>query len=81
MGIVPARRPVQLDSVPGARPRLIAQHELLDLLSRGLGQFPEGITDGLAGAGRFVGGALADDPGRRRAVAVGGYTVTAVLRR
>ena len=28
--------------------------------------------------GRFVGGALADDPGRRRAVAVGGYTVTAV---
>ena len=39
----------------------------------------EGISDGLAGAGRFVGGALADDPGRRRAVAVGGYTTTAVL--
>lgn len=39
----------------------------------------EGISDGLAGAGRFVGGALADDPGRRRAVAVGGYTTTAVV--
>jgi hypothetical protein len=39
----------------------------------------EGISDGLAGAGRFLGGALADDPQRRRAVAVGGYTVTAVL--
>lgn len=39
----------------------------------------EGISDGLAGAGRFVGGALADDPKRRRAVAVGGYSATAVL--
>ncbi|MBW0118813.1 MFS transporter [Pseudonocardia sp. KRD-169] len=39
----------------------------------------EGISEGLAGAGRFVGGALADDPKRRRAVAVGGYTATAVL--
>lgn len=39
----------------------------------------EGISEGLAGAGRFVGGALADDPGRRRTVAVGGYTATAVL--
>ncbi len=39
----------------------------------------EGISDGLAGAGRFVGGALADDPGRRRTVAVGGYATTAVL--
>lgn len=39
----------------------------------------EGISDGLAGAGRFVGGPLADDPGRRRRLAVGGYTVTAVL--
>ncbi|MGQ0778975.1 MAG: hypothetical protein ACT4NY_31950 [Pseudonocardiales bacterium] len=27
----------------------------------------EGISEGMAGAGRFVGGALADDPGRRRA--------------
>jgi MFS family permease len=39
----------------------------------------EGVSDGLAGAGRFAGGALADDPGRRRAIAVGGYTTTAVL--
>ncbi len=39
----------------------------------------EGISEGLAGAGRFVGGALSDDPQRRRAVAVGGYTTTAVL--
>nr|WP_296369363.1 MFS transporter [Pseudonocardia sp.] len=39
----------------------------------------EGISDGLAGAGRFVRGALADDPTRRRAIAVGGYTTTAVL--
>jgi MFS family permease len=39
----------------------------------------EGVSEGLAGAGRFTGGALADDPQRRRAVAVGGYTATAVL--
>ncbi len=39
----------------------------------------EGISDGLAGAARFGGGALADDPGRRRTVAVGGYTGTAAL--
>lgn len=39
----------------------------------------EGISEGLAGAGRFVGGALADDPKRRRAVAVGSYTATAML--
>jgi MFS family permease len=39
----------------------------------------EGISEGLAGAGRFVGGALADDPARRRTVAVGGYSATAVL--
>ena len=32
-----------------------------------------------ADAHRFGGGALADDPGRRRAIAVGGYTTTAVL--
>jgi len=38
----------------------------------------EGISDGLAGTGRFVGGGLADDPGRRRTVAVGGYCATAV---
>ncbi|HEX6673664.1 MAG TPA: hypothetical protein VF486_01365 [Actinomycetes bacterium] len=39
----------------------------------------EGVADGLAGAARLGGAALADDPGRRRAVAVGGYTTTAVL--
>jgi hypothetical protein len=39
----------------------------------------EGVSDGLAGAGRFVGGALADDPQRRRTVAVGGYSATAIL--
>jgi MFS family permease len=39
----------------------------------------EGIADGLAGGARLAGGALADDPGRRRALAVGGYTTTAVL--
>jgi MFS family permease len=39
----------------------------------------EGISDALAGAARFGGGALADDPSRRRKVAVGGYTATAVL--
>jgi MFS family permease len=39
----------------------------------------EGISDGLAGAGRFVGGPLADDVQRRRRLAVGGYTTTAVL--
>ena len=39
----------------------------------------EGVADGLAGAARFAGGALADDPHRRRAAAVGGYTATAVL--
>jgi MFS family permease len=39
----------------------------------------EGIADGLAGTARLAGGALADDPHRRRALAVGGYTTTAVL--
>lgn len=39
----------------------------------------EGIADGLAGGARFAGGALADDPQRRRTIAVGGYTTTAVL--
>ena len=39
----------------------------------------EGVADGLAGAARFAGGAPADDPERRRAIAVGGYTATAVL--
>jgi MFS family permease len=39
----------------------------------------EGVADGLAGAARFAGGALADDPHRRRDTAVAGYTATAVL--
>ena len=39
----------------------------------------EGISDALAGAARFGGGALADDPTRRRRIAVGGYTATAAL--
>jgi MFS family permease len=39
----------------------------------------EGIADGLAGAARLAGGAIADDPQRRRAQAVAGYTTTAVL--
>ena len=39
----------------------------------------EGVADGLAGGARFAGGVLADDPQRRRTVAVGGYATTAVL--
>lgn len=39
----------------------------------------EGVADGLASGARFAGGALADDPQRRRAIAVGGYGTTAVL--
>ena len=39
----------------------------------------EGVSDGLAGLARFGGGALSDDPSRRRVIAVGGYTTTAVL--
>ena len=39
----------------------------------------EGVADGLAGAAKFAGGPLADDPQRRRNTAVGGYAATAVL--
>ena len=39
----------------------------------------EGVSDGLAGLARLAGGAVADDPRRRRATAVGGYTATAIL--
>jgi MFS family permease len=39
----------------------------------------EGLADGLAGLMRLLGGALADDPNRRRGAAVGGYTTTALL--
>jgi hypothetical protein len=37
------------------------------------------MADGLAGIARLGGGALADDPARRRATAVGGYTSVAIL--
>ncbi len=39
----------------------------------------EGIADGVAGAAKLVGGGLADDPARRRKIAIGGYATTAVL--
>ncbi|MDQ6784995.1 MAG: MFS transporter [Actinomycetota bacterium] len=39
----------------------------------------EGISDAAAGITRLGGGALADDPARRRSIAVGGYATTAVL--
>lgn len=39
----------------------------------------EGVSDALAGTARLAGGALADDPARRRTLAVGGYTATAIL--
>ena len=39
----------------------------------------EGISDAAAGVAQFTGGVVADDPGRRRRIAVGGYTTTAVL--
>ncbi|MBA2720629.1 MAG: MFS transporter, partial [Chloroflexi bacterium] len=39
----------------------------------------EGVADALAGLAKFGGGPLADDPARRRSLAVGGYTATAVL--
>jgi MFS family permease len=39
----------------------------------------EGIADGLAGIARLAGGAIANDPHRRRAQAIAGYTTTAVL--
>lgn len=39
----------------------------------------EGVADGCAGVARLGGGALADDPERRRRAALGGYTATAVF--
>jgi MFS family permease len=39
----------------------------------------EGIADGLSGLAKVVGGGLADDPQRRRGLAVGGYLLTALL--
>jgi hypothetical protein len=40
----------------------------------------EGVADGLAGVAKLGGGALADDPTRRRQVAIGGYGATALER-
>ena len=39
----------------------------------------EGVADALSGVAKFIGGPLADDPQRRRSIAVGGYTPTALL--
>src|SRR5215207_4454865 len=39
----------------------------------------EGVAEGVAGAARLAGGALADDPHRRRAAAVGGHSGAAAL--
>lgn len=39
----------------------------------------EGVADALAGVARLAGGPPADDPSRRRSIAVRGYTTTAVL--
>ncbi len=39
----------------------------------------EGLADGLGGVSRLAGGAIADDPARRRRTAVGGYAATAIL--
>lgn len=39
----------------------------------------EGVADALSGIAKFIGGPLADDPERRRSIAVGGYTLTALL--
>ena len=39
----------------------------------------EGLADGAAGGARLFGGALADDPHRRRRTAIGGYVGTAFL--
>lgn len=39
----------------------------------------EGIADGLSGLAKVAGGGLADDPERRRGLAVGGYVLTALL--
>ena len=39
----------------------------------------EGLADGAAGLARLAGGALSDDPARRRRVAEGGYLGTAII--
>jgi hypothetical protein len=37
----------------------------------------EGVADGISGVAKLAGGALADDPHRRRNTAIGGYTTKA----
>lgn len=39
----------------------------------------EGLADGLSGLAKIAGGPIADAPERRRSIAVGGYTLTAIL--
>jgi MFS family permease len=39
----------------------------------------EGLANGASGIAKLVGGPLADDPERRKSIAVGGYVATAVL--
>ena len=39
----------------------------------------EGLSDAISGFAKLAGGALADDPQRRRRVALGGYIATAIL--
>ncbi|HKF86205.1 MAG TPA: MFS transporter [Candidatus Limnocylindrales bacterium] len=39
----------------------------------------EGLSDAVSGFAKLAGGALADDPNRRRRVALGGYVATALL--
>jgi MFS family permease len=41
--------------------------------------FIEGLADALAGLSRLGGGVIADNPRRRRSIAVGGYASTAIL--
>ena len=41
--------------------------------------FVEGLSDAISGFAKLAGGALADDPRRRRRVALGGYVATAIL--
>ncbi|MGI8533386.1 MAG: MFS transporter [Candidatus Limnocylindrales bacterium] len=39
----------------------------------------EGVAGAMSGVAKIAGGALADDPARHRSIAVGGYTLTAIL--
>ncbi|MDQ6900913.1 MAG: MFS transporter [Candidatus Dormibacteraeota bacterium] len=66
------------------RPPLLRRVQALDRRTPRPVQFQtttrsRGLADGAAGGARLLGGALADDPERRRRVAAGGYIGTAVL--